>query len=79
MLPGFSAESTVYATGATYRLRAMTRASGAYPAARLVSTRPTSGQRCDPYCLCVTPEGCPCCEVIAPQQPDIRESTILKR
>jgi hypothetical protein len=65
--PGFSGELALYRTGHRYR----TTWPG-HPAIGLAlqaratwSGRPGPGRPdCIPGCICVTPEGCPCCDVV---------------
>jgi hypothetical protein len=65
--PGFTAEAAV-AGGAGSYLGPPRRAAGSLgivPAA--LPLRPPRGtQPCDPTCLCVTDEGCPCCQSLPP-------------
>lgn len=62
-MPGFTAEAADYASGNSYRSTfgrtGTTAVSGVTPS--LVAP---DGGRCIPGCICVTPEGCPCCDSI---------------
>jgi len=62
-MPGFTAQAADYPSGNSYRSisasTGTTAASGVFPS--LVAP-PRRG--CIPGCICVTPEGCPCCESI---------------
>ena len=59
-MPGFTAEAAHYPSATSYGSRAARpEASGVLPS--LVAPGPG---RCIPGCICVTPEGCPCCDSI---------------
>jgi hypothetical protein len=86
--PGFNAYAAVYPTARHYRTMwspADSRTSLSAALSIPVPHRPVTGplgpvpgpmgRKCDPTCLCVVPEGCPCCEVIAPRQPFMREAS----
>jgi hypothetical protein len=60
-MPGFTAEAAYYRSGNSYRAAAGRTGpadSGVVPS--LVSPN----RRCIQGCICVTPEGCPCCDSI---------------
>lgn len=75
-MPGFTAEAAVYATGRSYRAKARfsgsNAASGVSPS--LIGSR-GSGRACIPGCICVQPEGCPCCESIGSRQRALNSGT----
>jgi hypothetical protein len=81
VFPGFSAEAAVYATATIYRTQTGPAALSGSPAAAMsvIGRTGSGGRSCDPHCVCVTPEGCHCCQVMAPQQPQMRESTVSRR
>lgn len=65
-LPGFTAGSAVYAARRSYRIGA--RSSSSSDSSGVVPSigRAGRGRDCIPGCICVTPEGCPCCDTIFP-------------
>jgi hypothetical protein len=66
----FTAQVAVYARGGSYGV--MATLSGSNRASRVTPRpmgSPVPNRGCNPGCLCVYPEGCPCCESIgSPQQ-----------
>src|SRR5438552_719030 len=64
-VPGFTAEATVYATDRSYRMIARIPGSNGTPGVSpsLIGSR-VPGRDCIQGCICVQPEGCPCCESI---------------
>lgn len=81
MTPGFTAEVALPAAEAIYRT--VPGRPGGVPT---VAALPSAGSStdvnggCIEGCVCVTAEGCPCCDVVASQQPiTLQESTVAKR
>ena len=64
-LPGFTAGAGLDATSDRYRqqdLQPAATTTGYSAQARLVTPlRGRGGQPCNPNCVCITQEGCPCC------------------
>jgi hypothetical protein len=78
--PGFTGESAIYATARHYRT-ARTVSGGAPSLTAALSLPPRPGQRgraCLPGCICVTPEGCPCCDMAAPRQPTMLRTASMQ-
>ena len=73
-MPGFTAETALLAAGRSYRAisRAGGRSSAISPS--LVASR-GSKPGCDPTCVCVTPEGCPCCQSVGRGQPVLMQES----
>lgn len=80
--PGFTGESALHATIGRYRT---TWPPGdgepSLTTTLSVPVRPGQGGRpCIPGCICVTPEGCPCCDVATTRPPVLtRDSSALMR
>jgi hypothetical protein len=71
--PGFTGESALYPTVGHYRSAWSTARGEATLTAALSPIlsggRGRGGRRgCIEGCICVTPEGCPCCDVLPPEQ-----------
>ena len=68
-MPGFTAEDSLYISRTQYNNMTATQFLAAkahiQPQMRLrPQRRPWDG--CDPSCVCVTCEGCPCCKSLCP-------------
>ncbi|MFJ9606194.1 hypothetical protein ACIRS1_07515 [Kitasatospora sp. NPDC101176] len=66
-MPGFAAESSLGPPGGYYRTGAHRQGPpsgrrGVAPARALGSGLNASGLGCIPNCVCITAEGCPCCD-----------------
>jgi hypothetical protein len=73
--PRFTGESAVYATTGHYRTSWLP-GDGEPSLWVALSVPGKRGRDCIPGCICVTPEGCPCCDVIATRRPTMmRESS----
>jgi hypothetical protein len=72
-MPGFSAEGSLRPASGFYQSGRYRADAGAgftvFPAAMSGLGGRTGGMKpgCDPSCLCVTPEGCNCCQSIPPE------------
>lgn len=64
-LPGFTADASLDAASGRYQQRdaePAAKTTGYFAQARLVtSSRMRGKQPCNPNCVCITQEGCPCC------------------
>ncbi|MFF1909942.1 hypothetical protein [Kitasatospora sp. NPDC058218] len=78
LVPGFTAEVVLSAAGGTYRT-VSDRSAGRPGTSVTPSAAIGIGEGCIQGCVCVVAEGCPCCDVVATKQPDIRESTVTRR
>ncbi len=65
-MPGFTAETALFATTRSYRAISRTARLKPLVSPSLRLSRPTSRgpKPCIPGCICVTPEGCPCCDML---------------
>jgi hypothetical protein len=67
-LPGFTAEAGLEAPAGRYQQREANPAAAAAgylaQARRAISPRGRRTEPCIPNCLCVTQEGCPCCDSV---------------
>jgi hypothetical protein len=66
-LPGYSAEKSLGRAGAGGYSSPTAMATGvAAVVPQAAGARSTAGP-CDPTCLCITGEGCPCCAAMPPE------------
>jgi hypothetical protein len=75
-MPGFTAETALFATTRSYR--AISKTAGLRPAVSPSLLAPRGSKPgCIPDCICTTPEGCPCCDVVTRPGPiALREESI---
>lgn len=75
--PGFTGELAVYRTSRSYRVAWSGRPTMGLALMVLNGRSGQGRQDCIPGCICVTPEGCPCCDVIQDQTlPPMRETHV---
>jgi hypothetical protein len=69
-MPGYGAEFALGRAGTSYMWPRGAVADSAFVLQAILSRGGTSKppRHCDPTCLCVTPEGCPCCGQIPPTE-----------
>jgi hypothetical protein len=70
-MPGYGAERALGRAGASYPSRRQATADGGTFTLQAIFGRGGKGEppgHCDPTCLCVTPEGCPCCVQLPPTE-----------
>lgn len=61
-MPGFTADAGDYPSGNSYR--SMSAGAGPTTTSGVFTSFVSPRGRCIQGCICVTPEGCPCCESI---------------
>ena len=70
-LPGFNAESSIYRSSVQYSgsvAESSVAIADILPQLRWLPRpgQPIGPKNCDPSCVCVTCEGCPCCASLCP-------------
>jgi hypothetical protein len=73
-VPGFTGDRALLPAARPYAARSVPRASAAVLTPQMLPLRPGSvgPLHCNGTCLCVTPEGCPCCHDIPPELLSVR-------
>jgi hypothetical protein len=66
-MPGFTAEDSLYISRTQYQMTATKFLAAKADIQPQLRRRPWPGPgNCDPSCVCVTCEGCPCCQSLCP-------------